>query len=82
VLFFFFFFGFVFWRGSGEGIGVVASLFPPFLFLCLGLMLVIGFVASPLLFFCVADFESFLGKERERESSSFVGSREGVGVAA
>jgi hypothetical protein len=39
-------------------------LFPPFLFFCLGLMLVTGFVASPLLFLCVADFESFLGKER------------------
>jgi len=39
-------------------------LFPPFLFFCLGLMLVSGFVASPLLFLCVADFESFLGKER------------------
>jgi hypothetical protein len=31
-------------------------------------MLVSGFVASPLLFFCVADFESFLGKERESSS--------------
>jgi hypothetical protein len=39
-------------------------LFPPFLFFCFGLMLVSGFVASPLLFFRVADLESFLGKER------------------
>ncbi len=60
----FFFFGLF----SGEEVEREALLslllFPPFLFFCLGLMLVTGFVASPLLFLCVADFESFLGKER------------------